>query len=217
MSKPTIILMGSAGSGKGTQGVNLVEMFGYVHVETGAIIRAKAQEDSPLGRKVKENDDKGKHASDELMTELLLDYLQKVPTDKPLLLDGYPRTVKQAELLDGVLRQIKRDPATAKAVWIRVPIEVARARLMNRAVCTVCKKVFPSREITVCDNCQGAVKPRVYDTPEGIEERLTFFPEHTMPVIEQYKKEGRLVEIDGDAAPKHVWETLKKAVEALSV
>ncbi|MBI4122165.1 MAG: nucleoside monophosphate kinase [Parcubacteria group bacterium] len=215
MAKPTLILMGSAGSGKGTQSVNLVQQYGYHHVETGGIIRAKAQEDSPLGRKVKENDDKGKHASDELMTELLLDYLREVPLDQPLLLDGYPRTLPQAALLDGVLRQVNRDPAETRAIWFKVPAETARHRLLNRGVCTVCKTVYPSRAIDRCKSCGGEVLPRVYDTPTGIEERLSFFAEHTLPVIEQYRREGRLIEINAEAVPGEVWQALHDAINRL--
>lgn len=208
--------MGSAGSGKGTQGERIVKEFGYAQVETGALIRAKAQEDSPLGRKVKENDDKGKHASDELMTELLIDYLRGVPADKPLLLDGYPRTLPQLTLLDHVLKTVGRDTQTARAVFINVSVETARRRLNNRAVCVKCKKVYASRDVTTCNNCGSEVKPRVYDTPEGINERLTFFPAHTMPVIEQYRQQGRLIEIDGEPGTEDVWAQLKKAINKLA-
>lgn len=208
--------MGSAGSGKGTQGERIVSTFGYVHVETGAIIRTKAQEDSPLGRKVKENDDKGLHAPDELITELLIDYLRGVDGSKPLLLDGYPRTLPQLKLLDHVLSVVGRDPKQARAMYLRVPTDVARQRLFNRAVCTTCKKVYPSREITLCEACGGEVKPRVYDTPEGINERLTFFAEHTMPVIEAYRNEGRLIEIDGQQPVDHVWASFRSAIESLN-
>lgn len=214
-SLPTLILMGSAGSGKGTQGESIVSQFGYVQVETGAIIRAKAQEDSPLGRKVKANDDKGKHASDELMTELLIDYLRGIAKDKPLLLDGYPRTIPQLGLLDHVLNTVGRDPKTARVIYIKVSPEVAEKRLSNRAVCTKCKKVYPSRETKICDNCGSEVKPRVYDTPEGIKERLTFFPEHTIPVIDQYRKEGRLIEINGEQEVEAVWRDLQSAIQKL--
>lgn len=207
--------MGSAGSGKGTQGENLVRAFGYEHVQTGDIIRAKAQEDSPLGRKVKENDDKGKHASDELMTELLIDYLQTIPQDQPLLLDGYPRTSPQLKLLDRVLTAVGRDPKTARAIFIKVSLETAARRLNRRAVCTGCKKVYPSRDSTVCEVCGAEVKARVYDTSEGINERLRFFSEQTIPVIEQYRREQRLIEIDGEPSTEQVWANLKLKIDGL--
>lgn len=190
--------------------------FGYTHVETGAIIRAKAGEDSPLGRKIKESDDKGKHASDELMTELLMDYLKWGPADKPLLLDGYPRTLPQMRMLDDVLTAVGRNPQAARAVYIRVPREIAEHRLLQRAVCVQCRKVFAGRDVKVCDQCGAEVKARDYDNPQAINERLNFFQEKTLPVIEQYRQEGRLVEIDGNPPAAEVWEAIRQSIQSLA-
>lgn len=214
MAKPTLLLMGSAGSGKGTQGGTIASAFGYVHAETGALIRATAQQDTELGRRVKESDDKGKHASDELITELLMTYLKSLPFGQPLLLDGYPRTLRQADMLTDVLREVGRDADGLKVVWINVSPEVARERLLQRAVCSSCKKVFPSRDITKCDVCSGSVAPRPYDNGDAINERLKFFETQTRPVIERYRQEGRLIEVNGEQPIQDVSEELLKLLGA---
>lgn len=218
MTSDIYLLMGSAGSGKGTQAERLIAQYGFAYVESGGLIRAKSKEDSPLGRRIKFNDDKGKHAPDTVITALLIDFLsaleeQHAGEKKPLLIDGFPRTMPQVDMLDQVLKYFDRDASKLKALWIKVPVDIAEARLLNRAVCNSCKKVFPSREVTTCDNCGGVVAPRVYDTVEGIRDRLSFFPKHTMPVIERYRKEGRLVEIDGLGAVDDVWKRVQSAVQ----
>lgn len=214
---PLLVFMGSAGSGKGTQAERLVEHFGYEWIETGNLIRAKAQEASPLGRRIKKNDDLGKHAPDTIITTLLIEYfsaLEEKPgmKDKPLLVDGFPRTRKQLDMLDEVLRYFDRDPQALKALWIHVPQDVARARLQNRALCVKCKKIFASRDVKECDRCGGEVKPRVYDTDKGIEERLHFYAEQTMPAIDAYRSQGRLIEINGHQAVDDVWKEIQEAL-----
>lgn len=218
MAPSIIVLMGLAGSGKGTQAERLVAEFGYTFIETGGLIRAKAKEDSPLGRRIKFNDDKGRHAPNTIITSLLIEALGRAEEQsggagrKPLLIDGFPRTLGQAHMLNEVLTYFDRDPAQVKALWIRVRPEQARHRLLNRAVCSQCKKVYPTREITICTNCGGAVAPRVYDTPAGIEERLSFFAEHTMEAIEFYKSSGQLVEVNGEQDIDKVTSDIKQAL-----
>lgn len=215
MKPEVIVLMGSAGSGKGTQAERMVEAFGYEWVETGGLIRAKAQENSPLGRRIKFNDDLGRHAPDTIITTLLVEYLSMKEDGggrKPLLIDGFPRTAKQLEMLDEVLAYFDRTPEALKAVWIRVPQEVARRRLLNRVVCAKCKKIFASREVSMCDRCGGEVKARAYDTEQGIDERLQFFAGRTMAAIDRYKEQGRLIEIDGDRPVDSVWMDVQEAL-----
>lgn len=217
MPPSIIVLMGSAGSGKGTQAERLVSDYGYTFVETGALIRAKAKEDSPLGRRIKFNDDKGRHAPNTIITSLLIEALgraeeQSATGRKPLLIDGFPRTIGQAHMLNEVLTYFDRNPDDVKALWIQVPRDMARQRLLNRAVCGQCKKVYPTRDITVCTNCGGAVAPRVYDTPEGIEERLEFFATHTMEAIEYYRSAGQLVEVNGELSVDEVFTNIKRVL-----
>lgn len=213
MKRPTIIIMGSAGSGKGTQSALLEEQLGYHIVEAGAIFRLKSKEDSELGRKVKEIHDSGGHASDELITELMADYMKDIVSGEPLLIDGYPRTPGQAELLQGLLRDTGYDPDAFVAVWIKVDRAEAERRLLNRAQCTVCKTVYMSRDIMVCPHCNGEVKPRDYDKPEAIAKRLDFFENETMPAIKKYEQEQRLITVNGEQEVAHVFEELKEQLK----
>lgn len=217
MKSDIYLLMGSAGSGKGTQAERLIAEYGFAYVESGGLIRAKSKEDSPLGRRIKYNDDLGRHAPDTVITALIIEYMsrleeQNAGAKKPLLVDGFPRTLPQVDMLDQVLKYFDRDPSKLKALWIKVPTEVAEQRLLNRAVCNQCKAVYASRDVKICSKCGGAVSPRVYDTVEGIRDRLTFFPKHTMPVLERFRGEGRLVEIDGMGTLDEVWARVQAAL-----
>ena len=205
--------MGSAGSGKGTQSELLEEQLGYHTVEAGGIFRKKAKEDSALGRKVKEINDSGKHANDELITELMKDYILSVPSEEPLLLDGYPRTIGQYEMLHDLLKEGGREPENGLAIWINVSREEAERRLLNRSQCSVCKTVFMSREVETCPHCGGEVNPRAYDKPESIKPRLDFFENEVMPVIEKYRGKGRLIEVDGMQEIAHVFDQIKNKLK----
>lgn len=216
MNRPTLVITGSAGSGKGTQSDLLEEQLGYHKVEAGAVFRKVAAEDSELGRKVKAINDAGKHASDELITELIADYVQSVPQEEPLLIDGYPRTTGQKQMLSDLLTNSQRDADNVIAIWIRVEREEAERRLLNRTQCSVCKTVFMTRDIETCPHCGGEVKPRAYDQPEAIKERLDFFEEEVKPVIEEYRSEGKLIEVNGMQEVAHVFDEIKTKLEALS-
>ncbi len=215
MTYDVVVLMGSAGSGKGTQAERIVERFGYDWVETGGLIRAKSLEPSPLGKRIKQNDDLGRHAPDTIITCLLIEALggrEEGGYKKPLLIDGFPRTARQLEMLDEVLTYFDREPSRVGALWIRVPEDVARQRLLNRTVCSNCKKIFAGRDVVSCDRCGGQVKARAYDTASGIEERLRFFAEHTMPAIDTYRRQGRLIDIDGNRPVDDVWSSVQEAL-----
>ena len=208
--RPTLIIVGSVGAGKGTQADLLVEQLGYLKVEAGEIFRQKAKEDSPLGRKVKEINDTGRYADDQLITELVDDYIKDVPARKGILLDGYPRTIGQAEMLSNLLQESGRDPENIIVIWIKVSREEAKRRLMNRSTCTVCKTVYMSRDVLTCLHCGGDVKPREYDKPEAIERRLEFFEQEVMPLIKYYQQKNKTLEINGEQEIAHVFDEIKE-------
>lgn len=215
MARPTIVILGSAGSGKGTQAELIKEQMGYKIVEAGKIFRAKGQEDSDLGREVKRIYESGEHAPDELITDIMRDFIKEVPVKDPLLIDGYPRTVGQAELLKKLLKEDGREPENVVVVWINVRREEVERRLLNRSQCTVCKTVFMQRENRKCPHCNGEVKPRAYDKPEAIKKRLDFFQDKVMNLIEMYKKKGKLVEINGEQEVVQVFKQIKNELEPL--
>lgn len=205
--------MGSAGSGKGTQSSLLEEQLGYHVVEAGAVFRKTAKLDTPLGKKVKEINDSGGHADDELITELLKEEVKTLSADEPLLIDGYPRTNGQADRLPDLLRESGHDPDQFVVLWIRVAREEAERRLMNRSQCSVCKTVFMTRDLTTCPHCNGEVLPREYDKPEAIKKRLDFFDTETKEAIDRYEEEGRLLVVDGQQEVAHVFEEIKNKLQ----
>lgn len=213
MEKPTIVIIGSAGSGKGTQAELIKENLGYDLVEAGAIFRDKAQEDSELGRRVKQIYESGAHAPDEMITELIRDDIFSVPADEPLLIDGYPRTLGQADMLKDMLKDTGRDPDNLLVVWVKVSKEEMENRLLKRSRCVLCRTVFMSRDLEKCPHCGGRVEPRAYDKPEAIEKRWNFFQEEVIPVIDKYKQEGKLVEIDGGQEIAAVFEDIKNKLK----
>lgn len=215
MARPTIVILGSAGSGKGTQAELIREKLGYHVVEAGAIARKTAKEDTDIGREIKQIIDSGEHASDELITGLVRDYIIEVPKEDPLLVDGYPRTIGQAELLKGILEDAGRDPEEVVALWINVSRKEVERRLLNRSRCTVCKTVFMSRDFKICPHCNGKVEPRISDKPEAIMKRLDFFDNKVIPVIEAFRENGRLIDINGEQDVMVVFKAIAKALEPI--
>lgn len=213
MSRPTLLLFGSAGSGKGTQGELLEEQFGYHRVEAGALIRAKGQEDSDIGRKFKEIHDTGRFVTDEMITGLIAEHLKTVPAKTPLLIDAYPLSLGQAAMLLDVLKDSGRDPSQLLALWIKVGPEEAKRRLLNRSQCGTCKNVYMNRDVKKCMQCGGDVQPRAYDYPEAIDKRLAHFAETIMIVIQHYQTQGKLIEINGEQPVTHVFDTIRRALQ----
>lgn len=212
MMKPTIVLIGSAGAGKGTQADLIEEQLGYHRIEFGKIWRAIAKTDTPKGKIIRDIDAKGGHGSDEFVTEIIDDYIVNLPKEENLLIDGYPRSLNQAKLLKGLLEQSGRDPENVVAIWLNIPREIAAERLMTRAECKVCKTLFHTREITECPHCGGEVGPRDYDKPDAINNRLDHYEKVVTPVIEQYKEQGKLLTINGNQEIPHVFEDIKNGL-----
>ena len=209
MTRPTLVIMGSAGSGKGTQAGLLKEQLGYHIVEAGRILRNIMKEDTPLGKKVEAIINAGEHLTDEDVSEIMRDYIMSIAKEDALLIDGYPRTVGQKEMLEDILNKAGRDADSILAIYIEVDRAEVERRLLNRAQCTVCKTVFMNRETTTCPHCGGEVKPREYDKPEAIKHRLDFFQENILPVIKVFKKENKLLKINGMQEVAHVFKEIQ--------
>lgn len=203
---PTIILLGPAGSGKGTQGDLLVKKFGYQKVEAGELVREKSKEDSHLGRIIKDINDSGKHLPDDIITDLIKEALDKVDKNDVLLFDGYPRTLEQAKRLKYLLSNLKV-AGNIKALWVNVSVKEAKRRLLDRSVC-VNGHILIGRDHKVCPVDGAEVKVRDYDHESSINKRLDFYTEQVIPVIEYYRNEGWLVEIDGEKSVDEVHEEI---------
>jgi adenylate kinase len=206
-----ILLVGPQGSGKGTQAEKLIEKFGLAHVEMGGLLRQISKEESELGLKVKEIINSGQLVPDEMTIEILNNYLQSINRLDGILFDGFPRVVSQAEYFDKFMAE--KGKKLDAVVSLTLPREEVFQRLVNRRTCSKCGKVFnvltkPSKVEGVCDYCQGELIVRADETPEKIEKRLNAFEQQTVPMINHYRQQGIVEEIDGNRPIEVIFEEI---------
>ena len=211
-----IVLLGPPGAGKGTQAVKLVEKYNIPHISTGDIFRKNLKEKTELGLKAKEYMDKGLLVPDELVVDIVKDRLVEEDCAKGFLLDGFPRTVDQADALETELSKlgIKLDGV----INIEVEDEVLIGRLTGRLVCRKCGATYHSKfnkpkAENVCDLCGGALYTRDDDKEETVKNRLLVYKNQTQPLIDYYTKKGMLKTIDGEADTDTVFAEICKALE----
>ena len=193
-----LVLLGRQGAGKGTQCVRLSRHYVVPHISTGDMLRAAVREGTEFGLKAKEIMDRGELVSDEIMGGVVDERLDRDDTrNRGYILDGFPRTVGQAELLAKITASEPLD----LVVDLVVPTEVVLERLASRRVCTDCGANYsvdaPPKYGWVCDNCGGDVVQRADDTPEAIQKRLGLYERETAPLIAWYDGRGMLAEVDG--------------------
>ena len=206
-----LIIFGPQGSGKGTQADLLAEKFNLLHIETGQIFRDIAREDSPLGLKIKELNDRKEMIPDEITVDVIKNYIERAAVDQGVILDSAPRTVGQIEPVEKMMDL--EDRHIDKAIYITLPYEESVARITKRYACTVCYRHFVlGKHIRfvndACPTCGGPIMQRGDDTPDGIAKRLKTFYEVTVPVIEKYREKGILVEVDGNQSVEKVFEDI---------
>ncbi|NIV10359.1 MAG: adenylate kinase, partial [Aliifodinibius sp.] len=188
-----IILLGAPGVGKGTQAKLIMEKHQIPQISTGDILRAEVQNETELGKKVKAIMDKGELVSDELMLQIIEKRLKQPDCQKGFILDGFPRTIPQAEGLDEIL--VKLGDINLKAIDIAVPDEEIVKRLASRRICSQCGTPYnllvnPPQTDDICDVCGGAVIQRDDDKEETVRKRLSVYRENTEPLIHYYKQKG---------------------------
>lgn len=203
-----LIIFGPQGSGKGTQADLLSEKYNLQHIETGQIFREIAREDSFLGKQIKALNEQKEMIPDEITVEVLKQYLEKVPAERGVILDSAPRTMGQIEPVETMLEAIGRK--LDKAIYITLPYEESVARITKRYACTLCYRHFVlGKDIDspedACPTCGGPIMQRGDDTPDGIAKRLKTFYEVTIPVVDQYRDRGMLVEVDGNQGVQKVF------------
>lgn len=205
-----VILLGPPGSGKGTQAVRLTKELGIPHISTGDLFRENMSKDTELGQRAKSFINAGKLVPDELVLEMLFDRVSRPDCANGYLLDGFPRTLAQAEALD------KHLGANTNLVVLdlEVPDEIIVKRASGRLTCKDCGSVYnrhfsPPAQEGVCDKCGGELVQRPDDRAEVVEERLRVYHSQTKPLVEFYAKKGVLSRVDGTQSPDQVFEALK--------
>ncbi len=195
-----IIMLGAPGAGKGTQAKMIADKYGIPHISTGDIFRANIKEQTALGLEAKTYMDKGALVPDELTVKILLDRVSKEDCNAGYVLDGFPRTIPQAEVLDKAVAEL--NDAIDYAINVEVPDENIIRRMSGRRACLTCGATYhvenvPPKKEGICDRCGNALVLRDDDQPETVKKRLQVYHEQTQPLIEYYNKKNILKEVDG--------------------
>lgn len=213
-----IIMLGAPGAGKGTQAERIAEKFRIPHISTGDIFRANIKEGTELGKKAKAYIDNGALVPDELTTDLVKSRISEEDCREGYILDGFPRTIPQAEFFDAALKDMGE--ALDAVVDIEVPDQAIVDRLSGRRVCKNCGALYhmlsrrPAKE-GVCDACGGDVILRDDDAPETVLKRLSVYHEQTQPLIDHYSKQDLVKAVDGTKATDEVWDAILAILEVL--
>ena len=206
-----IIMLGAPGAGKGTQAKRIAEKYSIPHISTGDIFRANIKNGTDLGKKAKEYMDQGLLVPDELTCDLVMDRIQQDDCRNGFVLDGFPRTIPQAEALDGALNKIGQKMDFA--VDVDVPDENIVNRMGGRRACLSCGATYhvefnPTKAEGVCDACGAQTVLRDDDKPETVQKRLTVYHDQTQPLIDYYKKQDILKSVDGTQPMEAVFDAI---------
>ena len=210
-----LMLLGPPGAGKGTQAESISKEFDIPHISTGDIFRENIKQGTELGRKAQSYMNQGLLVPDDLVVDLVKDRLLKEDCKKGFLLDGFPRTIPQADALDAELSKMERK--LDRAINIQVKKEVLIERAVGRRVCKVCGAAFhikfkPSEIEGVCDRCGGELQQRKDDLEETVIKRIEVYLKQTEPLIEYYSQKGILMNIDGEQEIQTVFEAIIKGL-----
>jgi adenylate kinase len=211
-----IVLIGMQGSGKGTQGDLLMDKYGFSKFESGANLRSMSAQDTDLGKLIKSLIDKGSFIPDDLILEIFKYYLLNAPTDKPIIYDGMPRNIDQYTHFNEILSNLERDYVV---LYLHIGEEEALRRLNTRKICKNCGRSYPSSyEKDVCEKCNFPLTIRADDTnKDAVLKRISIYRDQTLPIIELYKKEGKLMEINGERSIEEVYKDVEQALLSAGV
>ena len=220
MSQFNLVLLGPPGAGKGTQASRIVAEYGIPHISTGDILRGAVKNGTAMGLEAKRYMDAGNLVPDSVVIGIVKDRLQEPDTDKGFLMDGFPRTIPQAEALDKALDDLDR--AISKVVVILVEEEDLVKRLSGRRICRACQAPFhvmfnKSKVEGVCDKCGGELYQRDDDSEATVRNRLEVYRNQTEPLIDYYDKAGVVARVDGAKAPDAVYEDIQLALGPANV
>ncbi len=210
-----LLIMGRPGAGKGTQAVNIKEYYNIPHISTGDMFRAAIKNQTKLGLEAKSYMDQGALVPDEVTIGIVEERLLEDDCKKGFLLDGFPRTIAQAEALDAFLT--KNGVALDAVLDVNVPAEILVRRMVGRRVCKTCGATFhvefnPPKVDGICDNCGKPLIQRADDTEATAVNRLAVYDQNTAPLLDYYAKKNLLKTVNGDQSLDKVFEDIKKVL-----
>ncbi len=206
-----VVLMGPPGAGKGTQAERVTKEFNLLHISTGDILRGAVKEETPLGKEAKEYMERGALVPDEVIISIMKERLSKPDCAGGVLLDGFPRTVEQAEALENVLMDLHLN--IDAVINVDVSPDELLDRLTGRRVCRSCGSTYhmkfnPPRVRNICDHCSGELYQRSDDTVDTVKERLEVYSKQTLPLIEYYQRKNLYHAVDGARPIDEVYEDI---------
>ena len=212
-----IIMLGAPGAGKGTQAKKIAEKYGIPHISTGDIFRANIKNGTELGKKAKTYMDQGLLVPDELTCDLVVDRIQQDDAKNGYVLDGFPRTIPQAECLTAALEKL--GSKIDYAIDVDVPDENIIHRMGGRRACVGCGATYhleyaPTKVEGICDVCGKELILRDDDKPETVKKRLDVYHEQTQPLIDYYKEKGVLHSVDGTKDMEEVFQSITEILGA---
>jgi adenylate kinase len=211
-----IVMMGAPGAGKGTQARLLAERLGYPQISTGDILREMAAAETPLGREIRARQAAGRLVSDDVLAEVILTRTSRPDCANGYILDGFPRTLNQARMLEQLAARQSKDVILARVV---VSEDSLMKRLTGRRICSQCGEIYniylrPPQHEGFCDLDGAPLLQRSDDNAESVQTRLRAYEESTAPLIDYYRNSGRLLEIDGERPVEEVFRAVMDEVES---
>ncbi len=213
-----LILLGAPGAGKGTQAKFIVEKYGIPQISTGDMLREAVAKGTELGKKAKEFMNRGKLVPDDIVIGIVKERLRQKDCERGFILDGFPRTIAQAEALDRIMTEMGKK--IDAVINISVPEEEIVRRIVNRRICRKCGAIYhliydPPKKPGICDKCGGELYQRDDDREEVVRQRFAVYRKSTQPLIDYYRKKGILYEVDGTKDIESVKSDILSILEML--